>query len=111
MDDLSGNNKKKKGENGIVALAAVLLIVCIFIDIKIGIGALIGAAAGYFTKKMLKDSNAQAKKDENKAVFLDREVLQQNFSIPKNMPLPYAVLDMRGHILMYNEPFADVFPE
>ena len=27
------------------------------------------------------------------------------------MPVPYAVLDIRGHILMYNEPFAKVFPE
>ena len=38
-------------------------------------------------------------------------MLRENFSIPKNMPIPYAVLDMRGHILMYNEPFAQAFPE
>ncbi|MBQ9091179.1 MAG: DHH family phosphoesterase [Anaerotignum sp.] len=48
---------------------------------------------------------------ESKSAFLDTAVLQQNFSIPKNMPVPYAVLDIRGHILMYNEPFAKVFPE
>ena len=111
MDDLSGNTKKKKGENSIVAIIAVVLIVCIFIDVKIGVGAVIGAVAGYFTRKMLKDSSANAKQNENKAVFLDREVLQQNFSIPKNMPIPYAVLDIRGHILMYNEPFAKVFSD
>ncbi|MBR5589953.1 MAG: hypothetical protein IKW40_00295, partial [Anaerotignum sp.] len=97
MDDLSGNKKKKKGENGIVALIAVLVIVCVFIDMKIGVGAAVGAIAGYFARKMLKDSGAAAKQNENKAVFLDREVLQQNFSIPKNMPIPYAVLDIRGH--------------
>ncbi|MBR5816880.1 MAG: hypothetical protein IKY38_05590, partial [Anaerotignum sp.] len=111
MDDLSGNKKKKKGENGIVALIAVLVIVCVFIDMKIGVGAAVGAIAGYFARKMLKDSGAAAKQNENKAVFLDREVLQQNFSIPKNMPIPYAVLDIRGHILMYNEPFAKVFSD
>ena len=26
------------------------------------------------------------------------------------MPIPYAVLDIRGHILMYNEKFAKEFP-
>jgi len=110
MDDLNGN-KKKKGEGGIIGIVAVVLIVCIFIDIKIGLGAGLGAAAGYFTRMRLKEGSSHTKKDENKAVFLDTEVLRENFSIPKNMPVPYAVLDMRGHILMVNEAFSAVFPE
>ena len=113
MDDLSGNKKKKKGEPGIVGAAAIVILVCIcfILDVKIGIGAIVGAAAGYFCWTMLGDSSGQEKDREPKAAFLDTAVLQQNFSIPKNMPIPYAVLDIRGHILMYNEPFAKVFPE
>ena len=113
MDDLSGNKKKKKGEPGIVGAAAIVILVCIcfILDVKIGIGAIVGAAAGYFCWTMLGDSSGQEKDREPKAAFLDTAVLQKNFSIPKNMPIPYAVLDIRGHILMYNEPFAKVFPE
>ena len=113
MDDLSGNKPKKKGENSIVGLAVLVLLICIgfFVDAMIGIGAVLGAAAGYFALRTLKDNGANTKQNENKAVFLDTEVLQQNFSIPKNMPIPYAVLDIRGHILMYNEPFAKAFSD
>ena len=112
MDDLSGNKKKKKGEPTIVGVAAVVLLVCIcfILDMQIGIGAIAGAAVGYFAWSMLGDSSAE-NKQENERAFLDTEVLRQNFSIPKNMPVPYAVLDIRGHILMYNEPFAKVFSE
>ena len=112
MDDLSGNKKKKKGEPTIVGVAAVVLLVCIcfILDVQIGIGAIAGAAVGYFAWSMLGDSSAE-NKQENERAFLDTEVLRQNFSIPKNMPVPYAVLDIRGHILMYNEPFAKVFSE
>ena len=111
MDDLS-ENKKKKGEVGIGGAAVVLLIcVCFILDVKIGIGAVVGAAAGYFCWTMLKDSGTSDGAEPDTAAFLDTAVLQRNFSIPKNMPIPYAVLDIRGHLLMYNEPFAAVFPE
>lgn len=112
MDDLSGNKKKKKGEFNIVSAASVVILVCIcfILDVKVGVGAIIGALAGYFCWTMLGDTSGQ-EKAESTAAFLDTEVLQQNFSIPQNMPVPYAVLDMRGHILMYNEPFAKVFSE
>lgn len=113
MDDLSGNKEKKKSEVSIVGAAAVVLLVCIcfILDVKIGVGAILGAAVGYFAWSMLGDSSSRDHDDTTRAAFLDTDVLQQNFSIPKNMPIPYAVLDIRGHILMYNEPFAKVFSE
>ena len=60
MDDLSGN-KKKKGEVTIVGAAAVVLAVCIcfILDVKIGIGAIIGAAVGFFCWRQLGDGGTQ----------------------------------------------------
>ena len=111
MDDLNVK-KKKKGEVGPAGIAAVVLLICIcfILDVKVGIGAIIGAVAGYFVWNMLRENTAEGKQESGRA-FLDTEVLRENFSIPKNMPIPYAVLDIRGHILMYNEPFAKVFSE
>lgn len=111
MDDLSGNKKKKRDINIVSVVAVVILLcICFILDVKIGVGAMIGALAGYFCWTMLGDSDGQ-EQEESKAAFLDTAVLQENFSIPKNMPIPYGVLDIRGHILMYNELFAKVFPE
>ncbi len=112
MDNQNGKNKKKKGEGGIVSTAALVLVVCIcfILDVKLGIGAALGGAAGYFAWSMLRDSSSDSNTEKGRA-FLDTEVLRENFSIPKNMPVPYAVLDIRGHILMYNEVFAKAFPD
>lgn len=111
MDDLS-ENKKKKSELGFVGAAEVLLVcICFILDMKIGMGALVGIAAGHFCMTMLGDNSVREGEETDQAAFLDTAVLQQNFSIPKNMPIPYAVLDIRGHLLMYNEPFAAAFPE
>ena len=111
MGDMSGRHKKiRKG--GPVGTAIAVIAVCVgcILDVRLGIGVAIGALVGYFVWSMLGDGSAEGEKDAGRA-FLDREVLQENFSIPKNMPIPYAVLDMRGHILMVNEKFAEVFPD
>ena len=95
MDDLSGNKKKKKGEVSMVGAAAVVLAVCIcfIVDVKVGIGAILGAAVGFFCWRLLGDNSGQEKKGETTAAFLDTEVLRQNFSIPKNNQLISATPD------------------
>lgn len=113
MDDMSENRKnKKKGESNLVGAAAVVLIICVcfLIDTKLGIGAIAGAVAGFFAWSLLGDGGSQKEEEGGRVAFLDTAVLQKNFPIPQNMPIPYAVLDIRGHILMYNEIFAKEFP-
>ena len=115
MDDTSGKRKnKKKGETNMVGGAAVVLMICVgfIIDTKLGIGAIGGAAAGFFAWSLLGDGGAGGDgNDGRRATFLDTAVLQKNFPMPQNMPIPYAVLDIRGHILMVNESFAKEFPD
>lgn len=110
MGDMSGKRRKiKKG--GMIGTAIVVIVVCLgfILDLFLGIGVAVGALVGYCGWMLLGES-AEAKEDRS-GVFLDTEVLRENFSIPKNMPIPYAVLDMRGHILMYNEKFLQAFPD
>ena len=110
MGDMSGKRRKiKKG--GMIGTAIVVIVVCLgfILDLFLGIGVAVGALVGYCGWMLLGES-AEAKEDRS-GVFLDTEVLRENFSIPKNMPIPYAVLDMRGHILMYNEKFSQAFPD
>lgn len=112
MDERKGTRKKRPA--GLVWAAAVVIIicVCIILDVKLGVGAAIGAAAGFFALSLQGDGALLAEQQAGGgASFLDTAVLRENFSIPKNLPIPYAVLDMRGHILMYNGKFAEVFPE
>ena len=108
MDEFK--NKKKRGESP-VGLAAIVLTVCVcfIIDTKLAIGSFIGAAVGYFCWSLLGDGGS-SEQESGGASFVDT-VLKENFSIPKNLPIPYAVLDVRGHLLMYNEKFQEVFPE
>lgn len=110
MGDFGDNQKTRKG--GPVGTAVVVIAVCVgfILDLRIGIGVIFGALVGYFVWSMLGDGTAEEEDEAGKA-FLDMEILQENFSIPKNMPIPYAVLDMRGHILMYNEKFAEAFSD
>lgn len=93
------------------AVAVLLVLLCLMIDISLGCGAIVGLLGGLFLRPMLKeivgDTAAQESEEQR---FLDTAVLRENFSIPQNLPLPYAVLDIRGHILMYNKPFTEVFP-
>ena len=119
MDDMSENAKseqyqEKTGrESNPIGVAAVILLLCIcfLIDARVGFGALIGAAAGFFAWSLLKDNGTRKEENaDDRVAFLDTTVLQHNFPLPQNMPIPYAVLDIRGHILMYNEKFAKEFP-
>ncbi len=104
--------KLKKRDNVIIAvsLIVVIVIVCSLVDIYLGIGTLIGGAAVFFGWPALKELHApfEGAKEESLS-FLDTTVLQENFQIPHNLPIPYAVLDIRGRILMYNEKFSELF--
>lgn len=93
-----------------VALMGIIFFVCSLIDIYLGIGTLIGGVAVFFGWPALKELHSpfEGRKEEPLS-FLDTTVLQENFHIPHNLPIPYAVLDIRGHILMYNQKFAEVF--
>jgi len=106
--------KSKKRDNVILAIALIVVVVfvCTMVDIYLGIGTLIGGAAVFFGWPVLKELYVpfEGAKEETLS-FLDTAVLQENFQIPHNLPIPYAVLDIRGHILMYNEKFAEVFTE
>lgn len=105
----------KKGKEGRLligmAVAVLVVILCLMLDVRIGVGALVGIVAGSFLRPLLKDlftDEPQEEPEENR--FLDTAVLRENFSIPQNLPIPYAVLDIRGRVMMYNAPFAAVFP-
>ena len=97
----------KKGKEGRLligmAVAVLVVILCLMLDVRIGVGALVGIVAGSFLRPLLKDlftDEPQEEPEENR--FLDTAVLRENFSIPQNLPIPYAVLDIRGRVMMYN---------
>lgn len=93
-----------------ILLMSVIVFVCALVDIYLGIGTLIGGAAVFFGWPALKELHSPFEVEkEGCSSFLDTTVLQENFNIPQNLPIPYAVLDIRGHILMYNKKFAEVF--
>lgn len=93
------------------AIAVIVVIVGLILDVRVGIGALVGILVGMFLRPVLKDlfyASGEDTQQENR--FLDTTILRENFSIPQNLPLPYAVLDVRGRVMMYNEHFSRVFP-
>ncbi|WP_317855905.1 DHH family phosphoesterase [Chakrabartyella piscis] len=103
-----------KNDNGIVVIAVIVLIICgcFMMNLYLGIGAVVGAGTvfgAYFGMKKMQLIQGEGK--EQKPSFLDTDVLQQNFQIPQNLPVPYAVLDMRGHVLMSNEKFMALFAD
>ncbi len=103
----------KKGADRSVGLAAVVIIVCVcfILDTKLGIGAIAGSLAGFFAWSLLGDGGVGGEQNGMGNSFLDTAVLRENFTIPQNLPIPYAVLDMRGRLLMYNEKFTEIFAE
>ena len=93
-----------------ILFMAMIVFICALVDIYLGIGTLIGGAAVFFGWPVLKELHIPFEVDKEDAPsFLDTMVLQENFQIPQNLPIPYAVLDIRGHILMYNNKFTEVY--
>lgn len=103
-------NQNKRGESPVgIAIIVLTVCVCFIIDARMAAGSFIGAAVGYCCWALLGDNSTTEEEAEDVA-FVDT-ILKENFSIPQNLPIPYAVLDVRGHLLMYNEKFQEVFPE
>lgn len=103
---------KHKNANFILVIAIFILIsyVCFIIDPMFSVGVIFGALLLYFGFPNFQKEFLEPEPIKQTS-FLDTEILQQNFQIPQNLPIPYAVLDMTGHLLMYNEYFARLFPE
>ncbi len=93
---------------GILILAAVCLV-SFAISPIIGIGFVIGCGITIGTLLLLRVT-VRAEHGQEAMHFVDTAVLLENIPMPKNLPVPYAVLDMRGHILLNNEAFAEAFP-
>ena len=109
--DIWNRNPEGNGRNPLGGTVVIVCIcICFVLDVKLGIGAALGAAAGYFAWSLRKDADMDSE-EGMAASFVDTAVLKQNFSIPKNLPVPYAVLDVRGRLLMYNQKFSEVFPD
>lgn len=109
------NNMKQNHDGGSrildAAVAVIVVILGLIVDVRIGVGVLAGVLVGVFVRPVLKEmfsTGSEVSQQENR--FLDTSILRENFSIPQNLPIPYAVLDVRGRVMMYNEPFAAVFP-
>ena len=104
---------KKKGESNPAGAAAVVLCICVcfILNTQLGLGAIAGAVAGFFAWSLLGENGSREREAEKQPTFLDTAVLRRNFPMPQNMPIPYAVLDMRGHVLMVNESFSKEFPD
>ncbi len=107
--------KDTKAGNGKIwgiAACVVLVAVCLIVDVRVGVGALVGVIVSVGLQPFLKDlfgERPQPAQEQNR--FLDTAVLRENFSIPQNLPLPYAVLDIRGKLMMSNQHFAEIFPQ
>lgn len=98
MDDMSENAKseqyqEKTGrESNPIGVAAVILLLCIcfLIDARVGFGALIGAAAGFFAWSLLKDNGTRKEENaDDRVAFLDTTVFCSTTSrFPRICPFP-----------------------
>ena len=94
-----------------VVVSVLVIILGLILDIRLGMGVFLGILAGVFLRPVVKELFAPGGKEAGQEKrFLDTDMLRENFSIPQNLPLPYAVLDIRGQVMMYNEKFMEVFP-
>ena len=96
MDDMSENAKseqyqEKTGrESNPIGVAAVILLLCIcfLIDPRVGFGALIGAAAGFFAWSLLKDNGTRKEENaDDRVAFLDTTVCS-TLPLPRICPFP-----------------------
>lgn len=94
-----------------IAVVVIIVCVCFMIDAWLGVGAFFGSAAVFAVLTILHESAGAAEQSGAEYSFLDTAVLRENFTIPQNLPIPYAVLDIRGRLLMNNEKFAEVFAQ
>ncbi len=110
---------KNNSQNRFVAIGVCLLVVvvCFMLHTYMGIGAFVGGVLLYFCLPVLhQDVHANElplaeAKQEVVSLFLDTDVLQHNFQLPQNLNIPYAVLNVSGHLLMCNQYFSSLFPD
>lgn len=103
-------NMKRNGTIGIGIVLGVMILICFMINKYLGIGAFLGGGFAFLAWAIwLGRSPREEPEKDVPGTFLDTAVLKENFQIPQNLPFPYAVLDVRGHVLMFNTVFAEVF--
>ena len=103
---------EKRNEYILFGVAAVALLLGFWLNVLLGLGLLVGIGIGVLYR-FLADAGEvteQEEQDSNLARFVDTAVMQENFPIPQNLPVPYAVLNIRGNLLVFNKRFRDLFP-
>lgn len=106
MDEMKKRNKRMIAGGGLL----LMVLMYFMLDFYMGFGAILGGGFMCFALFVSGDLFPREETQEPEVgAFLDTAVLQQNFQIPQNLSFPYAVLDVRGHVLMYNQRFAEVF--
>lgn len=111
MENNNQNNQFGRKQTIGLAIIGVLIVVCFILDYRLGIGIVVGVAGAFLLVKFgMEVEKAPEKQEKSATRFIDTAVLQQNFQIPQNLPIPYAVLNIRGNVLVYNKKFAEIFP-
>ncbi len=93
---------------GLLIMAAICIVFFVINPI-IGLCILGGMVCSVATLQIFRDNNP-AKTKMDPLFFADTDSISSQLPMPKNLPMPYAVLNLRGHILTQNEAFAAAFP-